>query len=195
MKSQGWWSDSEEKEVRQKMRQEVLKAFADAEKKPKPPISDLFTDVYDQLTPQLVEQQLALEEVSGCRADAVALVVLATAPASAAVLTGRRAANRAASAQARRCVSPWRLCGLASTLAAYRGASRVRRGRQQRARAAWLHSRRVAAAHATLALEPAPRPWVGGTGIVDACRDRRPCAAAAARGLRRWRCGSASRRP
>lgn len=38
-------------------RSRVLEALEAAEKLPKPPLTDLFTDVYDKLTPNLIEQQ------------------------------------------------------------------------------------------------------------------------------------------
>jgi len=46
-----------EKEHRAESRKQIVEAFNKAEKRLKPKISDLFTDVYDQLPPHLKEQQ------------------------------------------------------------------------------------------------------------------------------------------
>eukprot|EP01121_Diplochlamys_sp_Union-15-3_P020214 TRINITY_DN7826_c0_g1_i3.p1 TRINITY_DN7826_c0_g1~~TRINITY_DN7826_c0_g1_i3.p1 ORF type:complete len:118 (-),score=22.59 TRINITY_DN7826_c0_g1_i3:10-363(-) len=57
LKNQGWWDKAKDEELHKASRQEVLDAFLLAESKLKPPIKDLFTDVYDELTPALKEQQ------------------------------------------------------------------------------------------------------------------------------------------
>ncbi|ABC30426.1 2-oxoglutarate dehydrogenase complex, dehydrogenase (E1) component, eukaryotic type, alpha subunit [Hahella chejuensis KCTC 2396] len=51
-----WWSEDEEKQLQDSMRQEVLDAMKKAEKRPPPPVESLVTDVYDEVTPQLHEQ-------------------------------------------------------------------------------------------------------------------------------------------
>ncbi|AZZ92221.1 thiamine pyrophosphate-dependent dehydrogenase E1 component subunit alpha [Hahella sp. KA22] len=51
-----WWSEDEEKQLQDSMRQEVLDAMKNAEKRPPPPVESLVTDVYDEVTPQLHEQ-------------------------------------------------------------------------------------------------------------------------------------------
>jgi len=51
------WSEEQEKACRTEFRKEIFEAFNKAEKHAKPPISELFTDVYDKMTPNLIEQQ------------------------------------------------------------------------------------------------------------------------------------------
>ncbi|XP_009779029.1 2-oxoisovalerate dehydrogenase subunit alpha 1, mitochondrial-like isoform X1 [Nicotiana sylvestris] len=53
----GWWSDVEEFEFRGNIREQVLQAIQVAEKEEKPPLVDLFTDVYDQIPSNLQEQE------------------------------------------------------------------------------------------------------------------------------------------
>ncbi|KYR01060.1 3-methyl-2-oxobutanoate dehydrogenase [Tieghemostelium lacteum] len=57
MLRKGWWDEDREKAFIAESRQTVRDALNRAEKQKKPPISELFTDVYDKLTPNLVEQQ------------------------------------------------------------------------------------------------------------------------------------------
>ncbi|KAL6642349.1 hypothetical protein ACP70R_020530 [Stipagrostis hirtigluma subsp. patula] len=59
----GWWSDAEESELRSKVRQELLQAIQIAERAPKPPLSELFTDVYDQIPSNLHEQEQMLRDM------------------------------------------------------------------------------------------------------------------------------------
>lgn len=58
----GWWCDAEESELRNKVRQELLQAIQVAERMPKPPLAELFTDVYDQIPSNLREQELLLRD-------------------------------------------------------------------------------------------------------------------------------------
>ncbi|KAI8382452.1 thiamine diphosphate-binding protein [Blakeslea trispora] len=58
-----WWSQEEEDVYRKQIKKEVLTSLSAAEKRKKPAIKQLFTDVYDELTPNLVEQQKDLEEL------------------------------------------------------------------------------------------------------------------------------------
>ena len=60
--SMKWWTPEEEKLFKSQRRSEVLEAFNLAEKLKKPAISELFTDVYNTLTPQLKQQQAEMEE-------------------------------------------------------------------------------------------------------------------------------------
>lgn len=60
---QQWWSGDEEFAFRTQVRKDVLGAFARAEKEKKPPVSDIFTDVFAQPTPELREQQDELRDV------------------------------------------------------------------------------------------------------------------------------------
>ena len=56
LESQGLWDDEKEKEARERIRKEILKAFARAEKERKPPIRSMFEDIYEELTPDLEAQ-------------------------------------------------------------------------------------------------------------------------------------------
>lgn len=57
MEGKRWWSEEKDKRVREEIRALVLEEFAAAEKRPKPPIQEMFTDVYDQMPWNLKEQQ------------------------------------------------------------------------------------------------------------------------------------------
>ncbi|PUZ63196.1 hypothetical protein GQ55_3G048600 [Panicum hallii var. hallii] len=57
-----WWSDAEESELRRRVRKELLQAIQVAERMPKPPFAELFTDVYDQIPSNLREQERLLRE-------------------------------------------------------------------------------------------------------------------------------------
>ena len=50
LEHQGLWDEDKERETRSAIRREVLKAFGEAEKEKKPPLRDLFTDVYENIT-------------------------------------------------------------------------------------------------------------------------------------------------
>ncbi|RKP11646.1 thiamine diphosphate-binding protein [Piptocephalis cylindrospora] len=63
LESRDWWNAEEETALRDETRKAVLSEFSQAEKRAKPPISDLFTDVYDELTPALKEQQQEMERL------------------------------------------------------------------------------------------------------------------------------------
>ncbi|WOL11917.1 2-oxoisovalerate dehydrogenase subunit alpha 2, mitochondrial [Canna indica] len=58
----GWWSDAAEEEHRGNTRKELLQAIQVAERAEKPPLSELFTDVYDQVPSNLYEQEKLLRE-------------------------------------------------------------------------------------------------------------------------------------
>ncbi|OIT04406.1 2-oxoisovalerate dehydrogenase subunit alpha 2, mitochondrial, partial [Nicotiana attenuata] len=53
----GWWSDENEFEFRGNIKEQVSQAIQAAEKEEKPPLADLFTDVYDQIPSNLKEQE------------------------------------------------------------------------------------------------------------------------------------------
>ncbi|KXG23145.1 2-oxoisovalerate dehydrogenase subunit alpha 2, mitochondrial-like [Sorghum bicolor] len=57
-----WWSDAEESELRSRVRKELLQAIQVAERMPKPPVADLFTDVYDKIPSNLCEQEQLLRD-------------------------------------------------------------------------------------------------------------------------------------
>ncbi|KAJ2903638.1 hypothetical protein MKZ38_009581 [Zalerion maritima] len=62
MEAKGIWSDAKEKESRESIRRDVLKAFSEAEKVQKPPIRYMFEDVYEEMTPELKEQMAELKD-------------------------------------------------------------------------------------------------------------------------------------
>jgi len=51
-----WWSESEEKELQERLRREVLETMKRAQKLPPPPLETLVTDVYDEVPPLLNAQ-------------------------------------------------------------------------------------------------------------------------------------------
>ncbi|CAL5223012.1 g5463 [Coccomyxa viridis] len=53
----GWWDSEKEKSLRVAVRKEVVEALTAAQKVGKPPLSDLFTDVYKEMPWHLAEQQ------------------------------------------------------------------------------------------------------------------------------------------
>ncbi|HEV8078834.1 MAG TPA: thiamine pyrophosphate-dependent dehydrogenase E1 component subunit alpha [Marinobacter sp.] len=52
----GWWSDSEEKELQERLRREVLETMKQAQKRPPPALETLVTDVYKDVPPALNAQ-------------------------------------------------------------------------------------------------------------------------------------------
>ncbi|RYP14539.1 hypothetical protein DL765_006315 [Monosporascus sp. GIB2] len=60
MEAKGLWDESKEKEARESIRRDVLKAFSEAEREKKPPIRAMFEDVYEELTPDLKAQMREL---------------------------------------------------------------------------------------------------------------------------------------
>ncbi|RUS14140.1 thiamine diphosphate-binding protein [Endogone sp. FLAS-F59071] len=63
LEKKGWWSEAEEEALRADRKKNIMKSFNSAEKKKKPAVAELFTDVYDKLTPNLVEQQKELNDL------------------------------------------------------------------------------------------------------------------------------------
>lgn len=65
LQSKGWWydNDEEEKKIKDQIRQSVIEAMLKAEKEPKPPISNLFDDVYHKLPRSLKEQKAELRQL------------------------------------------------------------------------------------------------------------------------------------
>uniref|UniRef100_A0A7N0TS26 3-methyl-2-oxobutanoate dehydrogenase (2-methylpropanoyl-transferring) n=2 Tax=Kalanchoe fedtschenkoi TaxID=63787 RepID=A0A7N0TS26_KALFE len=57
-----WWNNEAESELRNRIRKEILFAVQVAEKASKPPIADIFTDVYDVLPSSLSKQEQSLRE-------------------------------------------------------------------------------------------------------------------------------------
>ncbi|GKV21612.1 hypothetical protein SLEP1_g31574 [Rubroshorea leprosula] len=62
IESNGWWCDETEMELRSSVRKQLLHAIQVAEQAEKPPIRDLFTDVYDVPPANLCEQEKLLKE-------------------------------------------------------------------------------------------------------------------------------------
>jgi len=56
-----WWSPEEDHSLREKVKVDIEEAAQRADSEKKPPIDDLFNDVYDKLTPNLIEQKRELE--------------------------------------------------------------------------------------------------------------------------------------
>jgi 2-oxoisovalerate dehydrogenase E1 component alpha subunit len=75
---QKWWDSKEEATLRQQLRKEAIRALDAASKQPKPPLRDMFTDVYDEM-PWHLEQQYQ-EVVEHVRAHPEALPAGIPAP-------------------------------------------------------------------------------------------------------------------
>lgn len=58
----GWWNDKDELELRNNIRKQLMEAIKVAEKAQKPPLEDLFNDVYDQIPLNLQEQERLLRK-------------------------------------------------------------------------------------------------------------------------------------
>lgn len=56
------FNGKEDEELRKKYRNETIQALKNAVNEPFPPISELFTDVYDEMTSNLKEQQQDLND-------------------------------------------------------------------------------------------------------------------------------------
>lgn len=63
MEAKGIWDETKEKEARDSLRKEILKAFSEAEREKKPPIRAMFEDVYEELTEDLKAQMAELKEM------------------------------------------------------------------------------------------------------------------------------------
>lgn len=71
--SKGLWDDELETKFREQVRKDVLEALGKAEKLKKPPVSEMFKDVYDEMPWNLQEQQAQLEELVKEHPDAFPL--------------------------------------------------------------------------------------------------------------------------
>ncbi|CAI9115572.1 OLC1v1016500C1 [Oldenlandia corymbosa var. corymbosa] len=58
----GWWSDEAESQLRGDIRKQVLQAIQLADRTEKPPLEQLFTDVYEDFPSNLREQEKSLRE-------------------------------------------------------------------------------------------------------------------------------------
>lgn len=61
LKQCGWTTETDLINTRNEEKKEVLKAMGDAEKRPPPPLKELFSDVYYEIPPRLKDQQAQLE--------------------------------------------------------------------------------------------------------------------------------------
>ena len=61
-KNEGYLTDEEDEAMKKQARKDILAAFNRAESRKKPPIDDLFTDVFDELSIPLKEQQAEMRE-------------------------------------------------------------------------------------------------------------------------------------
>ncbi|KAK1413449.1 hypothetical protein QVD17_35222 [Tagetes erecta] len=62
IENEGWWSDQVESEHRSSIRKQLSHAIQAAERVEKPPVADMFNDVYDVPPKNLNEQELLLRE-------------------------------------------------------------------------------------------------------------------------------------
>jgi len=62
LEANSWWSAEEETELRTQIRKDLLRAFSKAEKERKPAIRELFMDIFEKPSRDLMEQ---MEELRG----------------------------------------------------------------------------------------------------------------------------------
>jgi 2-oxoisovalerate dehydrogenase E1 component alpha subunit len=63
LEKKGLWDEEKEKGARARIRKDVLKAFAEAEREKKPPLRSMFEDVYEEMTPDTKKQMDELRSV------------------------------------------------------------------------------------------------------------------------------------
>lgn len=63
LEKKGVWDEAKENEARGRIRKEILKAFAQAEKEKKPALRCMFEDVYEEMTPETKTQMKELKDV------------------------------------------------------------------------------------------------------------------------------------
>ncbi|PSS18428.1 hypothetical protein M430DRAFT_120913 [Amorphotheca resinae ATCC 22711] len=63
LEKKGLWDEEKEKAARARIRKDVLKAFAEAEREKKPPLRSMFEDVYAEMTPDTKKQMEELRSV------------------------------------------------------------------------------------------------------------------------------------
>ena len=65
MENKNWWNNEMEEEWKKDARQQVMQAFSRAEKSLKPPVKEMFLDVYDTMPSRLQKQyQECLDHVA-----------------------------------------------------------------------------------------------------------------------------------
>ncbi|OMO52087.1 Dehydrogenase, E1 component [Corchorus capsularis] len=62
VQSNGWWTEQQETELRNSIRKQLLQAIQVAEKTENPPLTELFSDVYDHPPSNLQEQEIQLRQ-------------------------------------------------------------------------------------------------------------------------------------
>jgi 2-oxoisovalerate dehydrogenase E1 component alpha subunit len=62
MEANSIWDETKEKDARDSIRKDVLKAFSQAEQEKKPPVRAMFEDIYEELTPDLKAQMKQLSQ-------------------------------------------------------------------------------------------------------------------------------------
>jgi len=67
------WNNEEESLFRTSIRTDILTAFSRAEKQKKPPVAEMFHDVYQEMPWNLMEQQAELEQLITDNPDAYPL--------------------------------------------------------------------------------------------------------------------------
>jgi len=63
MERNGLWNDDLERDAREELRKAILKEFSAAEKEKKPPLKEMFTDVYENLTDEAEAQRAELRRI------------------------------------------------------------------------------------------------------------------------------------
>lgn len=63
LENKQWWTQEEEDQWRKEVRSSLMKSFSAAEKRKKPAVDALFTDVYDELPSNLRDQKQELEDL------------------------------------------------------------------------------------------------------------------------------------
>ena len=65
MENKNWWDNEMEEQWKAHAGQQVMQAFSRAEKALKPPVKDMFTDVYDTMPSRLqIQYQECMEHVA-----------------------------------------------------------------------------------------------------------------------------------
>ena len=63
LERKGLWDDGKENEAREGLRRDVMKAFKGGEEEKKPPIRELFTDIYEEMTEESKSQREELRDI------------------------------------------------------------------------------------------------------------------------------------
>ncbi|KZF21072.1 branched chain alpha-keto acid dehydrogenase complex, alpha subunit [Xylona heveae TC161] len=63
MEGKGIWDEEKESEARTTIRRDILKSFAAAEKEKRPPLREMFTDIYEDLSEESLSQMKELKAV------------------------------------------------------------------------------------------------------------------------------------